>query len=60
MTPVVPSIVASDVLLLVQVPPGVASANVVVLPTQTEAVPVIGDSALTVMTVDTMQFAGVV
>lgn len=42
-TPVVGSIVALDVLLLVHVPPVTELLNVVVLPTQTAGVPVIGN-----------------
>jgi len=44
--PVEEPTVAVAVLLLVQVPPVVASANVVVAPTQTEAVPVIPTGAV--------------
>ena len=50
-TPVVLSIVATVVLVLLQVPPVVASLNVVVLPIHTPGVPVIGARGLTVMVV---------
>ena len=42
---------AIALLLLLQVPPDVASANVVVAPTQTVVVPVIGDTVAPVLTV---------
>ena len=55
-TPEVPT-VATDVIPLVQVPPAVMSVSVVVLPTQTEAVPVTaaGTEEPTVTTTETAQ-----
>jgi hypothetical protein len=48
-TPVEDPIVATDVLLLVQVPPPVALLNAVVPPTHTVVVPVIGVIGFTVI-----------
>lgn len=43
------SIVATEVFVLFHVPPGVALLNVVVLPAQIDALPVIGASGFTVI-----------
>ena len=56
-TPLVPSMVATDVVVLVQVPPGVASLSVVVEPAQIVVIPVIGAVALTVTTCSAGQLA---
>src|ERR1019366_9069008 len=54
-TPVLPT-VATAVLLLLHVPPGVASVSVVVLPAQTVAVPVTDDgNAFTVTVAEAVQ-----
>lgn len=47
--------VATDVLVLVQVPPIVPSDNVVVSPAHSEVIPVIGDNGLTVTSVVALQ-----
>ena len=53
--PVVTSIVATPVLLLVHVPDGVASLSIVVLPAHTVAVPVIAATGFTETDVVTKQ-----
>ena len=47
--------VATEVVVLLQVPPGVASLNAVVAATQIVVAPVIGDSGLTVIVLETIQ-----
>jgi len=50
-TPVVEPMVATEVLVLLHVPPDVPSVNVVVLPAQTEVVPeIVAGTAFTVTT----------
>lgn len=58
-TPVVAPMVATDELLLLHEPPGVAVERVVVLPWHTVSVPVIGVKGLTVMIAVATQPAGV-
>ena len=58
-TPLI-SIVATAVLELLQVPPGVASFNAVVKPWQTVVVPVTGESGFTVTVVVAKQPPGFV
>jgi hypothetical protein len=47
--------VATDVLLLAHVPPGVRLFNIVALPWQTDVLPVIGNSALTLTVIVAVQ-----
>ena len=58
--PVPKPMVATAVLLLLHVPPGVASASVDVLPAQSERIPVIGEIGLTVTTAVVVHPAAVV
>ena len=58
--PVAAPMVATPGVPLLQAPPAVASLNVVVLPTHTVSVPVIGDIGFTVTTAETEHPAPVV
>lgn len=59
-TPVIGATVATPGVMLLQVPPGVASLSVVELPAHTDKVPVIGASGFTVNEIVAIQPAGVV